>query len=218
MAAWSLALWAIVIVAALLVIGLNVWRSDDGPVAQAPPTIAIGTPGGVVVEDPTPSPVPEPTPEPTRQPAPQQTPTPTPEATPVPATPPPPTAVPTPLAATPMPATPGPTPVVVAAGDPAEAVAAFYGHVAAGRYDAAYSLWSERMRTTYPRSANLDDRFDETASIAFEQLYVAEQTPGDATVQANFVETYESGSSRQFVGYWRLVLVDGRWLLDEPHY
>jgi hypothetical protein len=24
--------------------------------------------------------------------------------------------------------------------------------------------------------------------------------------------------SRSFVGYWRLALVDGRWLLDEPHY
>jgi hypothetical protein len=74
------------------------------------------------------------------------------------------------------------------------------------------------MRTTYPRTANLDDRFDETSSIAFQQLYVAEQTADRATVQANFTETYESGASRQFVGYWRLVLVDGSWLLDEPHY
>ena len=74
------------------------------------------------------------------------------------------------------------------------------------------------MRVTYPRSENLDGRFDETAGIIFEQLYVAEQLGDRATVQANFIETYESGSSREFVGYWRLILVDGRWLLDEPHY
>jgi hypothetical protein len=39
-----------------------------------------------------------------------------------------------------------------------------------------------------------------------------------ATVQANFVETYESGSTREFIGYWELIAVDGRWLLDAPHY
>ena len=39
-----------------------------------------------------------------------------------------------------------------------------------------------------------------------------------ATVQANFTETYESGATRQFIGYWHLVLVDGQWLLAEPHY
>jgi hypothetical protein len=37
-------------------------------------------------------------------------------------------------------------------------------------------------------------------------------------VQANFTETYDSGSSNRFVGYWRLVRVDGRWLLDDPTY
>ena len=107
---------------------------------------------------------------------------------------------------------------MVAVANPADAVAAFYRNVAAGNFDAAYGLWSDRMRDTYPRTENLDERFDETASITFQQLYVAEQTADRATVQANFTETYDSGSSRQFVGYWRLVLVDGRWLLDEPHY
>jgi hypothetical protein len=37
-------------------------------------------------------------------------------------------------------------------------------------------------------------------------------------VQADFTETYDTGESRQFIGYWRLVQVDGRWFLDEPHY
>ena len=74
------------------------------------------------------------------------------------------------------------------------------------------------MRETYARGENLDGRFDDTTGIAFEQLYVAEQAGDRATVQANFVETYDSGGTRRFVGYWRLVLVEGRWLLDEPHY
>jgi hypothetical protein len=108
--------------------------------------------------------------------------------------------------------------VVVAAAGPADSVAAFYGHVAGGRFDAAYGLWSNRMKATYSRQENLDDRFDQTRSITFEQLYVASQGATTATVQANFVETYDSGSSRRFIGWWELILVDGRWLLDAPHY
>ena len=107
---------------------------------------------------------------------------------------------------------------MVAVSDPTDAVAAFYGYASSGQFDAAYSLWSERMRATYPRQENLDERFDQTASVDFQQLSVVEQTADRATVQANFTETYDSGSSRVFVGYWRLVLVDGVWLLDEPHY
>ena len=74
------------------------------------------------------------------------------------------------------------------------------------------------MKATYPRRENLDERFDTTAAITFHQLQVVEQTTAAAVVQANFTETYDGGSSREFVGFWRLVLVDGRWLLDEPHY
>ena len=74
------------------------------------------------------------------------------------------------------------------------------------------------MKATYPRHENLDQRFDTTAAITFHQLEVVEQTAAAAVVQANFTETYDGGSSREFVGFWRLVLIDGRWLLDEPHY
>ena len=108
--------------------------------------------------------------------------------------------------------------MIVALAQPDDAVVAFYRHAAEGNFDAAYALWSDRMKATYPREGNLDGRFAETASIAFDQLFLAEQTDRTATVQANFTETYDSGSSRQFIGYWRLVQVNGRWLLDEPHY
>ena len=93
-----------------------------------------------------------------------------------------------------------------------------YGHVVDGRFDDAYALWSARMKATYPRQENLDGRFANTAAIRFSNLFTASQTATTATVQANFTETYDSGASRSFVGYWRLVRVDGRWLLDEPTY
>ena len=128
----------------------------------------------------------------------------------------PPPAPPTPAPT--APASPAPTAVIVAVALPEDSVAAFYGNVAAGNFDAAYALWSDRMKATYPRQENLDDRFDDTASITFEQLRLVDRTDGSATVQANFTETYDAGSSRKFIGYWELVQVDGRWLLDEPHY
>jgi hypothetical protein len=74
------------------------------------------------------------------------------------------------------------------------------------------------MKAAYPRQVNLDDRFDKTADITFSALYVARQTASSATVQANFTETYDTGSSRRFVGYWNLVRVGGSWLLDAPTY
>ena len=140
--------------------------------------------------------------------------TPAPTAAPaVPATP-----APAPTAAPVAAASPEPTALALAVAGPDDTVAAFYAHVVDGEFDAAYSLWSERMRAAYPREDNLDQRFDETASIEFQQLFVAEQAGDRATVQANFTETYDSGAERTFIGYWRLIRVDGRWLLDEPNY
>jgi outer membrane biosynthesis protein TonB len=220
-----IALWTAVIVAALVIIALMLLGDRDSA-ATALPSIVAGTPGGFAVANATPSPdsTPTPTPPPSATPRPTSEPSATPRptteatavATPVPATAAP-VATPTPAPTTAPPSV-APTPIVVAASDPTEAVAAFYAYVSSGQFDAAYSLWSERMRATYPRQENLDERFDQTASIVFQELHVVEQTSEAATVQANFTETYDSGSSRAFVGYWRLVLVDGDWLLDEPHY
>ena len=220
-----LVLWSAIIAGALAIIAIVALRSENAAGDPEPPSIVVGTPAGIALPNASPSPVPTATPEPTPQPTPEPTPEPTPVVTPepapvptaVPATPPP-TLAPTPVPATPVPPTPEPVVVVAAPASPADAVAAFYSQVAAGNFDAAYGLWSQRMRDTYPRQDNLDERFGQTASISFEQLYVASQGDGRATVQANFVETYDSGSSRRFVGYWELVLVDGRWLLDAPHY
>jgi hypothetical protein len=117
-----------------------------------------------------------------------------------------------------VPATPEPTAVVASIDEPTDAVAAFYGFVVDEEFDAAYALWSDRMKNAFPRDDNLDGRFDDTAAITFSQLETVTSDANGAVVQANFVEQYESGATRQFIGYWELVLVDGSWLLDQPHY
>jgi hypothetical protein len=172
--------------------------------------------GGVVLATPGDVPLPEATAVPTTPPAAAATPTPLATAAPTPAA----TVAPVATSVAAMPTTPvSPTPsTAVAATDPGEAVLTFYEAVAGEDFDTAYALWDEGMRAMYPREPNLDSRFDDTAAITFSQLSVAEMSGETATVQANFTETYESGASRQFIGYWRLVLVDGQWLLAEPHY
>lgn len=220
-------LWPIAAVGLLLAVGtiasiLLLARPATELAATPTPEVVAGVPDGQVIPEATPSPRPSPTDEPTPEPtpsvapapaatdAPAATPVPVAVATPAPAPPPPPSSAPSPVTDPPV--------VVAAMAGPDDTVAAFYGHVVDGRFEEAYDLWSASMKAAYPRQSNVDDRFDETASIEFSQLFVAEQSATGATVQANFVETSDSGSSREFVGFWRLVLVDGRWLLDEPHY
>lgn len=169
------------------------------------PGVIAGSPGGVAFPNPTP------TPEPTTPPSPAPSPRPT--------------AAITPPVVTPPPSTPPSTPGAIAAtqdaprvGEPDDAVIAFYRYVTDGRFDEAYALWSDRMKAEFPRRENLDERFANTAAIRFTQLSVASRGPDTATVQANFVETYDSGSSREFIGYWELIRVGDRWLLDWPTY
>ena len=211
-----LPLVVVVTIAGLVVLGLLTWPREDELAAASPrPSVIVGIPGGAVIPDPTSPPTPSAVPAPSEAPA-----EPTPVPTLAPAAEPPPelTAEAAPAPTTPPVQTPEPTAVIVAVAGPADTVAAFYAAVVDGAFDDAYALWSARMRATYPREVNLDSRFDETASITFQQLAVVEQGPGSATVQANFTETSDAGSSQDFIGFWRLVQVDGRWLLDEPHY
>jgi hypothetical protein len=139
----------------------------------------------------------------------------TPEPTPEPTVAPTPAPTPAPVAAVPAEGQP------VAAAAPTEAaqsVAQWYDLVAAGRFDEAYGLWSDRMRAGFDRQGNLDGRWDDTAGITIHSIYVASQSDGRAAVQIDFTETKDSGSARRFIGWWELVLVDGRWLLDWPNF
>ena len=233
--------WVLVPIGGLLIVALLLggqWLGGSAGADAPSPSIVVGEVGGAVFS-PEPTPhgptlAPQPTtppvaaatavatPVPTAVATPVPTAVPTPAPTAAPAATPPPTAVPTPATPAPAtpepPATPDPTTVVAALAQPEDAVAAFYTYVVDEEFDAAYALWSDRMKTEFPRDENLDGRFDETASIRFTQLRTVARDGPRALVQANFVEEYESGATREFIGYWEVVLVDGRWLLDQPHY
>ena len=94
----------------------------------------------------------------------------------------------------------------------------FYSFVTNGRFDAAYALWSDRMKATYPREENLDRRFDDTAAIRIHGLELVSQDGGRAVVAIDFTETYDGGATRRFQGSWELVRAGDRWLLDAPHF
>lgn len=193
-----------VLLAIIGFVGAQMLDNDD-PFAG----VVVGEPRGEVfgsTPEPTPAPTRRPTAEPTVQPTLAPTPAPIAAATPAPVAPPP-------------PAAPPPTPVIVAmAITPDQTVAAWYSLVEDGQFDAAYGLWSDRMRAGFPREGNLDNRWRDTADITFTQLYVAEQTQTTAKVQVEFVETKENGSSRRFIGWWELVRSGDGWLLDQPHF
>ena len=162
------------------------------PEADAP--VTMGTPVDLTVSSGPPStPSPSPSPSPT-EPPPAATATPTPPAQP-------------------------PQPPWGARG-PDDTVVLWYSLVEDDAFDAAYALWSPRMKANYPRQPNLDERWDDTAEVNIEYVAVTSlnEAAGRATVQVQFTDVYESGSSRRFVGSWELVLSPNGWLLDQPHF
>jgi serine/threonine-protein kinase len=169
-------------------------------VAVAPPTATsdpptpspVLTPAPTATAEPTPTPPPAPTPRPTARPTPRPTPAPT---------------------LRPAPALP--------ARDPAETVALFYNLVEAHRFDEAAALWTARMRRQYPPDGYIDGRFSRTTRIDLRRNEITSlnRRAGTATVAVDLIEyrTVEP-SPRRFIGWWELVLVDGRWLMDRPHF
>ena len=154
----------------------------------------------------------EATPTPTAEPTPTSSPTPTPESTPKPTPAPEPTPSPTPTSRS-APASP--------ARDPAETVARFYRLVVEERFDEAAALWTADMRERYPPAGNIDGRFAPTTDIDLvrNEIVAMDRQAGKATVAVDLIEHRESGPSpRRFVGDWDLVLVDGRWLMDDPDF
>ena len=164
------------------------------PPAAAPtptPTLAI-----VVVPGPSPTASPAPTPTPTTRPVPRPT-----------------------TAPTPRPPRPTPTPTARSAA--ATAVLSFYDAVEAHDWDRAIALWSPSMQRRYPPQEWLIDRFERTTRIDITRLRTVSFSPasGTARVEVTLVEyrTVEP-SPRTFVGAWDLVLIDGRWVLDDPDF
>lgn len=108
--------------------------------------------------------------------------------------------------------------VVAMAVTPDQTVATWYSYVVNGDFDAAYALWSDRMKANFPREGNLDNRWRDTAQVSINQIYVTQQSGSSANVFIDFVETKENGSSRRFVGSWDLVRSGDGWLLDNPNF
>jgi hypothetical protein len=212
-----LAAAAVLLLAVIGFVGGRFLGGGDDPTG-----VVVGTPRGAVLDsnlDSTPEPTERPTPEPTERPTPEPTKSPTPAPTRVPTPAPVAAATPVPAAPAPPRATPAPTPIIVAIAEtPDDTVATWYAYVVDGQFDAAYALWSPRMKANFERYGNLDNRWDDTASVSFNQIYVVEQTQSSAIVQVDFVETKDNGSSRRFVGWWELVRSGDGWLLDNPHF
>ena len=82
-------------------------------------------------------------------------------------------------------------------------------------------LWTSRMRRQYPPKGNIDGRFSRTTRIDLRRnrIVTLNRRAGTAVVAVTLVEyrTVEP-SPRRFVGRWDLVLVNGRWLMDRPHF
>jgi hypothetical protein len=115
--------------------------------------------------------------------------------------------------------TQGPSGVGGPARDPAETVGQFYRLVETHDYDKAAGLWSPRMRGAYAPGRYIDGRFDDTTRIDVHRLQIQRMSVASrkAVVLIDIAEYRTSGPARRWVGTWDLVLVGGRWLMDEPH-
>ena len=117
--------------------------------------------------------------------------------------------------------TPAPTAAPVKLSAPARAVERFYGAVEDHDWDLAIALWSPSMRERYPPDEWLIGRFRRTTRIDITRLVTRSVNldAGTANVAVRLVEyrTVEP-SPRTLTGSWDLVLVDGRWKLDQPHF
>jgi serine/threonine-protein kinase len=170
----------------------------SGGVAAAPVASNVAGP------TPVPTPVTTSTPRPTTSPAPTLEPTARPTARP--------TAKPT-VRPTQRPSGGGP------ARDPAETVDRFYRLVETHDYEKAAALWSSRMRAAYPPDGYIAGRFDDTTRIDVHRLQIQRLSVAnrEAVVWMDIAEYRTSGPARHWVGTWDLILVDGRWLMDDPH-
>ena len=130
------------------------------------------------------------------------------------------TAVPTPRPT--LRPTPRPTVAPASrASTPNAAVADFYDAAAAHDWNRAIARWSEGMKRRYPPDQWLIGRFSRTTRIEITRLRQTslDATAGRATVAVTLVEdrTVEP-SPWTLSGRWELIRVNGRWLLDNPHF
>lgn len=77
------------------------------------------------------------------------------------------------------------------------------------------------MRRQYPPKGYIDGRFSRTTRIDLRrnEIISLDRRAGTAVVAVDLIEyrTVEP-SPRRFIGRWDLVLVNGQWLMDRPHF
>ncbi|MFL5726261.1 MAG: protein kinase domain-containing protein [Chloroflexota bacterium] len=211
LAAWLLPIAAAAILGLATPLAIRSLRGGDvagqggTPAGSALVAVATATPSPSPTPIETAPPTPSSTPLPTAIPTPEPTPAPTPRPTPAP------TPRPKPPAVTANPATRG----------PAETVARFYNLVVEKRFDEAAALWTRQMRERYPPDQYIDGRFAPTTRIDLRRNEVVayNREAGTATVAVDLVEYRSSGPSpRRYIGDWDLVLVNGRWLMNDPDF
>ena len=177
---------AVASIAVLLLLG------GVGLAYRTPATTGVSRPsptvGGFVS---TPQPTSSATPLPTLEPAPSQEPTSAPPAT------------------APQPA------VAISGSDPAFAVVSFYRLVSQHQYGDAAGLWSASMRSSYPPSSNIYQRFADTRAITADRAVTVFQGPNTATVSVYLTEITSSGT-RHWAGTWSVVRSGSTWLMDSP--
>jgi len=93
----------------------------------------------------------------------------------------------------------------------------FYEAVAAHAYSRAASLWTASMRERYPPSTYISGRFDRTTGFDIRRSDETSRSGDRATVAVDIVEHRSTSPTTQhWVGSWRMVRVNGSWLLDDP--
>jgi hypothetical protein len=122
----------------------------------------------------------------------------------------------------PTPVRPPPTTAPANSGSgPATAVRDFYDQVENHNWDAAIARWSPSMQQRYPPDEWLIDRFRPTTRIDITYLKTTsvDRNAGRARVSLTLIEYRRvKPSPRTFAGAWDVVRLDGRWVLDHPHF
>jgi S1-C subfamily serine protease len=128
---------------------------------------------------------------------------------------PPPTAARPPAAATPPAVSSG-----TGTGDPVAVVRAFYAAVTARDYGAAYALLSPRLRAALPDETTWAAQFADEHRALVTAAVARPGTGAVATVVVTLDTTWTTATGsaieRRYTGTWRLVRVQGAWLLDAP--
>jgi hypothetical protein len=108
--------------------------------------------------------------------------------------------------------------------DPVQTVSLFYAYVLQTRFDQAARLWSPAMQQRAPPLQFINQRFADTTELAVRTIPdpTSDPSTGSAKVDVWLTETDQPpGGTPQTVhwqGYWTLIKVGGKWLMDSEFF